>query len=186
MWSLRPSHGFVYNSVAFGDWLFFLRGPYSAKAIEVRTATARLSAASRLAQPWVVLIFFVKAAEMDAAAGSGATLLLLIAVAGHLIAWLANRRRGIRVGAAALAAGSLLCVLGRLRFGADLSSGLVAALLVQPALRNGVAAGLCAGLGFAAHLCLGAVREFKRYGRRANWENATALLLFALLAAQCG
>jgi hypothetical protein len=32
-----PVAWFVYNSVGFGDWLYFARGPYSAKAIEIRT-----------------------------------------------------------------------------------------------------------------------------------------------------
>jgi len=33
-----PAFWFVYNHAAFGDWLFFARGPYSAKAIEIRTS----------------------------------------------------------------------------------------------------------------------------------------------------
>ena len=45
-----PVAWFVYNSVGFGDWLYFARGPYSAKAIEIRTSVAGISAASRLAQ----------------------------------------------------------------------------------------------------------------------------------------
>ena len=34
-----PVVWFAYNAVVFGDWLDFARGPYSAKAIEMRTAT---------------------------------------------------------------------------------------------------------------------------------------------------
>ena len=34
----RQSSGSSYNSVCFGDWLYFARGPYSAHAIELRTA----------------------------------------------------------------------------------------------------------------------------------------------------
>ncbi len=45
-----PVAWFIYNAAAFGDWLYFLRGPYSAKAIEMRTAVPGMSAASGLAQ----------------------------------------------------------------------------------------------------------------------------------------
>ena len=34
-----PIVWFAYNAVVFGDWLDFARGPYSAEAIEMRTAT---------------------------------------------------------------------------------------------------------------------------------------------------
>jgi len=34
-----PIAWFVYNAVYFGDWLDFARGPYSARAIELRTAS---------------------------------------------------------------------------------------------------------------------------------------------------
>src|SRR5206468_3871934 len=34
-----PVLWFAYNAVVFGDWLDFMRGPYSAMAIELRTAT---------------------------------------------------------------------------------------------------------------------------------------------------
>ncbi|MGB7265421.1 MAG: hypothetical protein WBC92_07900, partial [Terracidiphilus sp.] len=34
-----PLLWFAYNSVCFGDWLYFARGPFSAKAIELRTST---------------------------------------------------------------------------------------------------------------------------------------------------
>ena len=33
-----PLAWFIYNAVGFGDWLYFARGPYSAKAIEFRTS----------------------------------------------------------------------------------------------------------------------------------------------------
>jgi len=35
-----PVAWFVYNAVGFGDWLYFARGPYSAKAIEIRTSVS--------------------------------------------------------------------------------------------------------------------------------------------------
>ena len=177
-----PIAWFLYNSAAFDDWLFFIRGPYSAAAIEARTATPGFPPHPGWHNLWVSLIFYIKTAEMDLAAGKWGTLLLLIAVAGILIAFLANRRRGIAwtlplllpvpFYAYSVAYGSVPIFLPvwwphsyyNLRYGLELLPAFALAI------------------GFAAHPCLGAVRDFKRYGRRANWENATALLLFALLA----
>ena len=46
-----PIIWFIYNAVVFGDWLDFARGPYSAAAIELRTASpGRRPTSSRLAQ----------------------------------------------------------------------------------------------------------------------------------------
>ena len=45
-----PILWFIYNSDAFGDWLYFARGPYSAAAYDLQNARSRLAAASRLAQ----------------------------------------------------------------------------------------------------------------------------------------
>ncbi len=67
-----PIAWFVYNSVCFGDWLYFSRGPYSAKVIELRTA------APSVGPPhpgwhnlWVSLLFYLKSAELDAVAAPG-------------------------------------------------------------------------------------------------------------------
>jgi hypothetical protein len=63
-----PVSWFVYNAVAFGDWLDFARGPYSAKAIELRTATPGAGPPHPgWHDPWVSLLFYVKTAEMVAA-----------------------------------------------------------------------------------------------------------------------
>ena len=48
---LRPVLWFAWNARQYGDWLDFMRGPYSAKAIDVRTSHAWLAPLSRLAQP---------------------------------------------------------------------------------------------------------------------------------------
>ena len=45
-----PAAWLIYNAAAFGDWLDFARGPYSAKAIETAHGDAGLAAASGLAQ----------------------------------------------------------------------------------------------------------------------------------------
>src|SRR5271157_1215544 len=65
-----PVAWFVYNALAFGDWLYFARGPYSAKAIEMRTALPGYPPHPGWHNPWVSLLFFVKVAEMDAVAAA--------------------------------------------------------------------------------------------------------------------
>jgi hypothetical protein len=46
-----PIAWFIYNQLAFGDWLDFARGPYSAKRHRDPHSNSRLPAPSRLAQP---------------------------------------------------------------------------------------------------------------------------------------
>jgi hypothetical protein len=141
-----PIAWFAYNAAAFGDWLEFARGPYSAKAIELRTASPGAGPPHPgWHNPWVSLSFFVKASEMDAAAGLGQHAARLLASLGTLRRVARRAPPRILVDASALAAGSLLCVLGCLRLGAHLFAKMVAALLVQHALRNGTAARLCTG-----------------------------------------
>ena len=54
---------FAYNAVVFGDWLDFARGPYSAAAIEIRTATPGSGPPHPgWHNPWVSLLFFKLAA----------------------------------------------------------------------------------------------------------------------------
>jgi hypothetical protein len=84
----------AYNQVVFGDWLDFARGPYSAKAIELHTATP----GSGPPHPgwhnmWVSLIFYVKTAEMVAVAQQWGNLLLIVSVLGTAWGWLIGRRK---------------------------------------------------------------------------------------------
>jgi hypothetical protein len=89
-----PMVWFVYNSVVFGDWLDFMRGPYSAKAIELRTATPGAGPPHPgWHNPWVSLKFFVKAAEMDSAGACWGNWLLVLCGMGTAWAWLTARRR---------------------------------------------------------------------------------------------
>ncbi len=91
-----PVVWFVYNEVVFGDWLGFARGPYSAKAIELRTATPGTGPPHPgWHDPWVSLLFFVKTAELVAARAAWGTWLLLISVAGTAWGWLIARRRAV-------------------------------------------------------------------------------------------
>lgn len=71
----------VYNQVVFGDWLDFMRGPYSARAIEARTSASAVDPHPGWHNPWVALLYFLKAAEMDVAAfGWGEAIALLAAI----------------------------------------------------------------------------------------------------------
>jgi hypothetical protein len=101
-----PILWFVYNSVCFGDWLYFARGPFSAKAIELRTAA---HGAGPLHPGWhnlwVSLLFYLKVSQLDsiAAAAHGnliANALLAVAALGTVAACLAEMshasRRAIR------------------------------------------------------------------------------------------
>ena len=61
-----PIAWFMYNSVGFGDWLYFARGPYSAKAIEMRTSTSGAwPPHPGWHNPWVALLFYLKVLELD-------------------------------------------------------------------------------------------------------------------------
>ncbi len=87
-----PLIWFAYNQFIFGDWLGFMRGPYSAKAIEARTALPGGPPHPGWHNPWVSLLFFVKAAEMDAAALAWGNTLLILSLLGTAWGWLSNRR----------------------------------------------------------------------------------------------
>jgi hypothetical protein len=89
-----PLVWFVYNAVVFGDWLDFARGPYSAAAIELRTATPGAGPPHPgWHNPWVALIFFVKAVEMDATAEAWGNTILVLSVLGTAWGIITTRRR---------------------------------------------------------------------------------------------
>jgi hypothetical protein len=89
-----PIVWFSYNTVVFGDWLDFARGPYSAKQIELRTAAAGPGPPHPgWHDMWVSLKYFIKCAQMDAARAAWGNWLLIISVAGTVWAWLIARRR---------------------------------------------------------------------------------------------
>ena len=130
---------FVYNASVFGDWLDFARGPYSAKAIELRTATPGPGPPHPgWHDPWVSLLFLLKPPRWTPPQNVGQS-------------WLVARVRLARsrldlgaapcisMGAASLAACSLLCVFHCVRLCAHFHASVVAALLVQHALRHGAA-----------------------------------------------
>ncbi|MGH9606687.1 MAG: hypothetical protein ACRD3N_13435 [Terracidiphilus sp.] len=88
-----PAAWFVYNAAVFGDWLYFARGPFSAKAIEMHTAAPGWPPHPGWHNPWVGLLFFVKVSEMNAAAAAWGNAVLALSVLGTAWAWLVERRR---------------------------------------------------------------------------------------------
>jgi hypothetical protein len=95
-----PILWFIYNSVCFGDWLYFARGPFSAKSIELRTAAP---GAWPLHPGWhslhVALLFFLKVSQLDSisAAGTGnkiANTVLALAFLGTIAACIGKRSPG--------------------------------------------------------------------------------------------
>ena len=171
-----PITWFVYNATVFGDWLEFARGPYSAKAIELRTAAPGWPPHPGWHNAWVSFLFFIKTAEMDAAAVQWGNALLVLSLLGTAWAALIARKRAFQWAmliwlpvpfyAYAIAYGSVPIFIPvwwphswyNTRYGLEL----------LPAF--------ALGLGFCAHFCLGAVREFKP-----AWIKYAAALLFALV-----
>ncbi len=177
-----PIAWFVYNALGFGDWLFFMRGPYSAAAIEARTSVPGFPPHPGWHNPWVALLFFLKAAEKDAAAGRFGNLTLVLAVFGTVWAWVTERRRAVIWAmtllwlpvpfyAYSVAYGSVPIFLPvwwpysyyNLRYGLEL----------LPAM--------ALGLGFIAQLVFSAVRDFKPAPANRRWTTGVALLLFLIV-----
>jgi hypothetical protein len=100
-----PLLWFAYNSVCFGDWLYFARGPYSAHAIELRTAAPGPSPLHPgWHSPWVGLLFYLKVSELDSVAAAAwgnlwGNIVIALATLGAFGAWLteksAARRRAV-------------------------------------------------------------------------------------------
>ncbi len=97
-----PLLWFTYNSVCFGDWLYFARGPFSAKAIEMRTST---SGAWPLHpgwhDPWVAFLFYLKVSLLDSLAAPGwrnmfGNLGLLFAALGTIVSCFARKSSASR------------------------------------------------------------------------------------------
>ena len=97
-----PILWFAYNSVCFGDWLYFARGPYSAMAIELRTAApGAWPPHPGWHNPWVALLFYLKVSELDSVLAPAwgslwGNLVLALAAAGTVAAWFAEKAAGHR------------------------------------------------------------------------------------------
>jgi hypothetical protein len=90
-----PIAWFAYNGAAFGDWLYFLRGPYSAQAIEMQTAVPGYSPHPGWHDSWVSFLFYMKAAMMDATPVGWGRALLVVSMIGA--AWAAIHPRHRRL-----------------------------------------------------------------------------------------
>jgi hypothetical protein len=177
-----PVAWFVYNAVGFGDWLYFVRGPYSATAIEARTSMPGFPPHPGWHNPWVALIFFVKTAELDAAAVAWGNVLLAVSLLGTVWAWLTARRRAF--------AWALLLWFPVAFYAYSVSYGSVPIFL--PVwwpyswynLRYGMEMlpAFALGLGFAAQFVLGAVNEFKPREFNPWWARGAAGALFLVVA----
>ena len=84
-----PVFWFWYNAHFKGDWLDFVRGPYSAAAIERRTAPPGQHYRGWHNPAWA-LLFYTRTAQIDAAAWETGFILMAAALYG---AWLQWRRR---------------------------------------------------------------------------------------------
>jgi hypothetical protein len=96
-----PILWFIYNSVCFGDWLYFARGPFSAKAIELRTAAQGSAPHPGWHNPWVALLYFLKVSELDSVAapalGSAwGNIVLALAALGTAAAFFAKKLNASR------------------------------------------------------------------------------------------
>lgn len=172
-----PLAWFIYNAAAFGDWLYFLRGPYSAKAIEMRTSVPGYPPHPGWHNPWVALIFYMKAAELDTAAAAWGNTLLALSLLGTAWGWLIAQRRAF--------AWTLLLWLPIPFYAYSVAYGSVPIFLpvwwpyswYNSRYGMELLPALALGLGFAAQIVLAAVRDFKP-----RWAKVAAGALFALAA----
>ena len=173
-----PIAWFIYNAAAFGDWLEFARGPYSAKAIELRTQSHGAGPPHPgWHNPWVSLLFFLKASEMDATAVAWGNTLLAFSSLGTLGAWIVARRRAF--------SWALLLWLPVPYYAYSVAYSSVPIFLppwwphswYNTRYGMELLPALALGIGFIASLAIGAVRDFKP-----QWAKYATAVLFALVA----
>ncbi len=173
-----PTAWFLYNAKFFGDWLYFARGPYSAAAIEKRTAAPGTQLYPGWHNPWVALLFFLKVSEMDAAAAAWGNLMLVLSVLGTAYAWFRARRR-------AFAYALLLWI--PIPFYAFAVAYASVPIFIPPwwphsyyNTRYGMEMlpGFALGVGLVAQLAVAAVCQFKPAG---EWRKPVLATLFVLV-----
>jgi hypothetical protein len=81
-----PTLWFAWNARQYGDWLDFMRGPYSARAIDARTATPGAPHYPGWHSMRVAALYYIKSAEMGAVPVRWGNRLLLLVIAGTLAA----------------------------------------------------------------------------------------------------
>ncbi|SEC17646.1 hypothetical protein [Terriglobus roseus] len=85
--ALGPALWFTYNAIYQHDWLDFMRGPYSAKAIEEKTTPAGSAPRRGMHHPGWALIYFTRAAQVDAVAYELGFGVMFAALVGAWMAW---------------------------------------------------------------------------------------------------
>jgi hypothetical protein len=90
-----PVLWFAWNARQYGDWLDFMRGPYSAKAVDARTTPPGSPHYPGWHSMHVALLYFLKAAELGVAPARCTDLLLVLALAGLGLALWKWRGRSI-------------------------------------------------------------------------------------------
>lgn len=95
MLGTSPVLWFAWNARQYGDWLDFLRGPYSAKAIAMRTTPPGAYHWPGFHRPWVAFLYFLKVAELGVAPHYFTDVVLTLAVAGTVLALLRWRGQSI-------------------------------------------------------------------------------------------
>ena len=86
MLATSPVLWFAWNARQYGDWLDFLRGPYSAKAIAIRTTPPGAYHWPGFHRPWVAFLYFLKVAELGVAPHLFTDVVLILALAGTVLA----------------------------------------------------------------------------------------------------
>ncbi len=97
--AVGPVLWFWYNAHFDGDWLDFLRGPYSAKAIERKTSHPGQHYPG-WHNPFLSLVYFTRAAQVDAAVWELGFGLIAAAVYGVWLSWRASHGHASRVSTA--------------------------------------------------------------------------------------
>lgn len=93
--AVAPVLWLIWNASQYGDWLDFLRGPYSAKAIAIRTTPPGAYHWPGFHRPFVAFLYFLKVAELGVAPHAFADVILVLALAGTILAVLRWRGRSI-------------------------------------------------------------------------------------------
>ena len=83
----------AYNAKQFGDPLDFMRGPYSARAIDLKTSAHGPGRYPGWHKPLIALLYYAKAAELNATTRWLADVLIVAAAAGTALA--ARARKGV-------------------------------------------------------------------------------------------
>ena len=91
--SVAPLLWFAYNAAVYGNPLEFANGPYSAKAIEKRTAQPGYPAHPGAGDVATAASFFLKSAQLNMAEGNWGRIWVVIALAGS---WAGMRNRARR------------------------------------------------------------------------------------------